>query len=156
MSLCLDARGLVLATASEGLCHKNPIVTIIVVICPLSFYGAGAVNIYSAGRMILPCPLVVCNGVSRRACVEGFSTHPHISIIQPVEYAQVDQLCASQSDRDPRRGVVKPSLWGGVESSCYLTTPPPQNCPNGRLGPLGCGKLQAQAQTGGCPLAQMG
>ena len=35
----------------------------------------------------------------------------------------------------------------------------PQNCPNGRLdplGPLGCGKLQAQAQTGGYPNGSTG
>ena len=37
----------------------------------------------------------------------------------------------------------------------------PQNCPNGRLdpqylGPLGCGKLQAQAQIGACPNGSTG
>ena len=35
-----------LAGASEGHCHKNPIVTIIIRIYPLSFYGASAVNVY--------------------------------------------------------------------------------------------------------------
>ena len=45
-SLCLDAPGHVLAGAGEGRRHKNPIVTIIIGIYPLSFYGAGAVNVY--------------------------------------------------------------------------------------------------------------
>ena len=62
-----------LAGAGEGHCHKNPIVTIIVRIYPLSFYGASAINIYGGGaitvyplRMIPPCPLGVFTGVSSR------------------------------------------------------------------------------------------
>ena len=66
----------------------------------------------------------------------------------------------------------RPYLWlhGSKYNSegTYSTRNPPlfvvstpQNCPNRRpdpqyLGPLGCGKLQAQAQTGGCPNGSIG
>ena len=46
-----------LVGAYEGRGDKNPNVTIIVAIYPLSFYGASAVNIYNGGTInVYPSP----------------------------------------------------------------------------------------------------
>ena len=66
----------------------------------------------------------------------------------------------------------RPYLWlhgskCDSEGTYYTRNPPlfevstPQNCRNGRLrpqylGPVGCGKLQAQPQRGGCPNGSTG
>ena len=124
-----------LAGVGEGHCHKNPIVTIIVGIYPLSFYGASTVNIYSGGAVNVyplqndsPLPIGGVHwGFPVGLCGKLLSSPPyhHDATSGLCNFLPICPSLPSTVRQGSKEGCSLYSSWGGFESPCYLTASPP-------------------------------